>query len=315
MQYSSSVAILTALSVCPLFAESAATPLFRTDVNMVMLTFKVENRGRPVPGLGAADVEVLEDGVAQQITDFVASRSSEAENQPRVPESIFLLVDTSNAMYRGYAYAYDAIAQFIRGLDPRDAIAVYTFSRNVSRSAPLTLDRYKALEALQQASAGDDTALYNSMLIALRDAEKVPGPRKLVVFSNGADNASLVSPDDVARVAEDAGIPIYVVSTQANDEISVNVWARITKRTGGEAHYAPLWSMQGSAFRAISEAIRGAYTVTYYSNSAKPGFRRLAVRVKGRHYSIHCRPGYSAPPKPETHTANAQAADVCGPAR
>ena len=52
--------------------------------------------------------------------------------------SVFVLFDTSNFMYRGFVYAEDAIGDFIRGLDKADSVAVYTFSRNLSRAAELT---------------------------------------------------------------------------------------------------------------------------------------------------------------------------------
>ncbi len=77
----------------------------------------------------------------------------------------------------------------------------------------LTHDRSNAILGLRKAVAGDDTALYNALLLTLRDAAKVPGRKVVIVFSNGPDNASMVAPDDVRAVAEDEGIPIYVIST------------------------------------------------------------------------------------------------------
>ena len=53
----------------------------------------------------------------------------------------------------------------------------------------------------------------NGLLLTLRDAARVPGRKVVIVFSNGPDNASMVAPDDVRAVAEDEGIPIYVIST------------------------------------------------------------------------------------------------------
>ncbi len=86
--------------------------------------------------------------------------------------------------------------------------------------------------------AGDDTALYNALLLTLRDAAKVPGRKVVIVFSNGPDNASMVAPDDVRAVAEDEGIPIYVISTNEvnKDPISSAVFRRIATRTGGKAY-------------------------------------------------------------------------------
>ena len=94
----------------------------------------------------------------------------------------------------------------------------------------LTRDRDDAIPGLRKAVAGDDSALYNALLLTLRDAAKVPGRKVVIVFSNGPDNASMVAPDDVRAVAEDEGIPIYVISTNEvnKDPISSGVFRRIS---------------------------------------------------------------------------------------
>jgi hypothetical protein len=112
---------------------------------------------------------------------------------------------TSNFMYKGFVYAEDAITDFVRGLDSADSVAVYTFSRNLSRASGLTREKSEAIAGLRKAVAGDDTALYNALLLTLRDAAKVPRRKVVIVFSNGPDNASMVAPDDVRAVAEDEG--------------------------------------------------------------------------------------------------------------
>ena len=180
--------------------------------------------------------------------------------------NVFVLFDTSNFMYHGFVYAEDAIADFVRGLDKADSVAVYTFSRNLSRAANLTNERNEAIFGLRKSVAGDDTALYNGLLLTLRDAAKVPGRKVVIVFSNGPDNASMVAPDDVRAVAEDEGIPIYVISTNDvnKDPISSNVFKRIATRTGGKAYWAKTWQKQVEAFEAIREDLGNSYTVTYY---------------------------------------------------
>src|SRR4029077_11163483 len=162
--------------------------------------------------------------------------------------NVFVLFDTSNYMYRGFVYASDAIADFIRGLDRADSVAVYTYSRNLTRASELSKERNDAIGGLRKAVAGDDSALYNALLLTLRDAAKVPGRKVVIVFSNGPDNASMVAPDDVRAVAEDEGIPIYVISTNDKDPMSSNVFRRISTGTGGKAYFAKTWQKQVEAF-------------------------------------------------------------------
>ena len=212
--------------------------------------------------------------------------------------SVFVLFDTSNFMYRGFVYAEDAIADFIRGLDRADSVAIYTFSRNLSKPGPLSKDRGEAILGLRKSVAGDDTALYNGLLLTLRDAAKVPGRKVVIVFSNGPDNASMVAPDDVRAVAEDEGIPIYVISTNEvnKDAISSGVFKRITARTGGKAYWAKTWQKQVEAFESIREDLGNSYTVTYYPQAnPNEGFRKISVELTsdiGKKYRVRARPEY-----------------------
>ncbi|MEI9975409.1 MAG: hypothetical protein WDO73_27080 [Ignavibacteriota bacterium] len=166
------------------------------------------------------------------------------------------------------------------------------------RAASLTREKTEAISGLRKAVAGDETALYNALLLTLRDAAKVPGRKVVIVFSNGPDTASMVAPDDVRAVAEDEGIPIYVISTAEvnKDPISSNVFRRLAQRTGGKAYWARTWQKQVEALEDVREEMSNAYTVTYYP-AANPneGFRKLLVEVvndPGKKLRVKYRPGY-----------------------
>jgi len=306
-------------------AAAQDRPTFRIKVDMVVLSFTItDNKGHYVNGLKPSDFRILEDGITQKVSTFsegnkppveVAADGSvkpivvdaagaapgattEVRSDAFVGTNVFVLFDTSNYMYRGFVYASDAIADFIRGLDRADSVAVYTYSRNLSRASALSKERNEAIAGLRGAIAGDDSALYNGLLLTIRDAAKVPGRKVVIVFSNGPDNASMVAPDDVRAVAEDEGIPIYVISTNeiSKDPISANVFRRISTRTGGKAYFATNWQKQVEAFEAIREDLGNSYTVTYYpQTNPNEGFRKIAVEVvsdAGKKYRVQARPGY-----------------------
>jgi Ca-activated chloride channel family protein len=246
-------------------------------------------------------VEVLDDGQTRPIR----ARDNQADSlDPNAVDlrsggtNVFVLFDTSNYMYRGFVYASDAIAEFIRGLDRADSVAVYTYSRNLNRAVPLNRDRMNAIEGLRRAVAGDDSALYNSLLLTLRDAAKVPGRKCVIVFSNGPDNASMIAPDDVRAVAEDEGIPIYVISTSevTRDPISSSIFKRISTSTGGKSYFAKTWQKQVEAFESIREDLGNSYTLTYYPrDNPNQGFRTIRIELTNeamKKYRIRVRPGY-----------------------
>lgn len=298
---------------------------------MVVLSFSVtDQKGKYVNGLKPKDLRVFEDEIPQKVATFtegnhaplqvldngetkplhVASAATAGPNgippDPNVIDlrsdssgtNVFVLFDTSNYMYRGFVYASDAIADFIRGLDRADSIAVYTYSRNLNRAVALNRDRTSAIAGLRRAVAGDDSALYNCLLLTLRDAAKVPGRKVVIVFSNGPDNASMVAPDDVRAIAEDEGIPIYVISTSEvnKDPISSTIFKRISTNTGGKSYFAKTWQKQVEAFESIREDLGNSYTVTYYPQpNPNEGFRRIRVELTPdamRKYKVRARPGY-----------------------
>lgn len=277
-------------------AETMGNTRFRVDVNMVVLSFTVtDNNGKYVSGLKPEDIRLLEDNVQQQINSFSETAVRINTGCDATGNNVLVLFDTSNCMYEGLTHAQDAIAAFIRSLPACDRVAVYGFSRNLSRGAPLTTDRFEAIRGLHSLTAGDETALYNALLLVLREAAPVPGRKMVVVFSNGPDNASVLAPDDVRRVAEEEGIPIYVVSTRSN-QITDATFARVTGSTGGKLYIANRWQKQTRAFEAIREDLSNSYTVTYYPE-ANPnhGFRKIKVEIvndEGKRYRIRARPGY-----------------------
>jgi len=317
-------AILLAGGAVWLSGQEAKTPVFRTKVDLVVLSFTVtDSKSHYINGLKPADFRILEDGIVEKVSTFAEGNKpavqvnedgsvrplidtgvepSKLAIDPRsdafVGTNVFILFDTSNFMYHGFVYAEDAIADFVRGLDRADSVAMYSFSRNLSRASDLTRDRGDAIFGLRKAVAGDDTALYNALLLTLRDAAKVPGRKVVIVFSNGPDNASMVAPDDVRAVAEDEGIPIYVISTNEvnKDPISSGVFRRITARTGGKAYWAKTWQKQVEAFESIREDLGNSYTVTYYpAFNPNEGFRKISVEIVsdiGKKYRVRSRPGY-----------------------
>src|SRR5579872_2917977 len=297
-------------------------PIFRVKVDMVVLSFQVtDSKNHYINGLKPSDFRIYEDGILQKVSTFAEGANtpvavnSDGSTRPMldakkdalpgidrpdafVGTNVFVLFDTSNFMYRSFVYAEDAISDFVRGLDHADSVAVYTFSRNLSRAANLTHEHSDAIAGLRNEGAGDETALYNALLLTIRDAAKVPGRKVVIVFSNGPDNASMVAPDDVRAVAEDEGIPIYVISTAEvnHDPISSSVFRRISTSTGGKAYFAKTWQKQVEAFENIREDLGNSYSVTYYPQpNPNEGFRKITVEITsdvGKKYRVRARPGY-----------------------
>ncbi len=312
MQYRFPLLAFSLLAAPLIHSQVDSRARYKVDVNMVVLTFSVTDKtGNHVTGLKPADIRIFEDGIPQKLAAFAEGSTlfRLLDDGPGSPGTgVFLLFDTSNRMYTSYPYVRDAIAEFIRRLAPVDSAAIYTFSRNLFRAAPLTRDHVRAGAGLDNISAGDDSALFNALLLTLRDAAQVPGRKAIVVFSNSPDNASMLSPYDVARVAVNEGIPIYVISTRdaVQDPVMFDALQYLTVTTGGKLYCARNWQKQAGAFQSIREDIRNSYTAYYYpAPNPNQGFRNIKIEVVtpgGSACHVLARPGYEPRKELATHT-------------
>ncbi len=299
----------------------------RVSVVLVQLNVAVtDNKGNYVSGLGPEDFAITEDKILQKTATFEegngptrrvldVAASADEKSLPKSGDkssaqdtltnserfagaNVFILFDTSNYMYRGFVFAQDAIADFIRSLEGVSKVALYSYSRDLSRVAALTPDRSQVLRGVRNTVAGDDAALYNSLLLTVKDAAGLTGRKAIVVFSNGPDNASLVPPEDVAELAQSTGTIIYMISTQVAEQepISTAVFERMSKATGGKAYFSKDWQDEKQAFNSIRDDLAHLYSISYYP-SANPnrGWRAISVKLVGKNlqkYHIRTRAGY-----------------------
>ena len=299
--------------------EAQESPDFHVVVNMVQLNVAVTDKnGKYVTGLRPQDFVISEDGISEKTATFAEGNEparslrellgQDAPGDPADRDSqvrganVFVLFDTSNYMYRGFVFAQDAITEFIRSLEEADRIALYSYSRDLSRVAPLTADRTQVVQAVRSTVAGDEAALYNALLLTLKDAAQNSGRKVVVVFSNGPDNSSVVPPEDVAEFAQSAGVSIYMISTQKArlEPVSTAVFDRMTAATGGKAYFAKDWRDEHRAFASVRDDLAHLYSLSYYPKpNANNGWRAITVKLVGdqnKKYKIRTRNGYRPQP-------------------
>jgi Ca-activated chloride channel homolog len=337
----SSVWIGTSLFVfCLLGGEqrpAAQEDATRLHVNVVLVQLSVavtDRKGNYIAGLKPQDFSIVEDKIPEKLATFEegsglvnpgmgvarahdedapdaadARSTSPAPDLAGVPISavaganVFLLFDTSNYMYRQFVFAQDAIADFVRSMDSATKIAFYSYSRNLSRAATLTSDRFSVVSGVRSTVAGDDAALYNSLLLTVKDAAPLRGRKAIVVFSNGPDNASSVPPEDVAELAQSTGTIIYIISTRVaqSDPISAAAFERMSRASGGKAYFAKNWREEKQAFASIREDLGHLYTLSYYPQpNPNRGWRTIHVKLVGKDlqkYRIRTRDGYRLLPQ------------------
>jgi Ca-activated chloride channel family protein len=268
------------------------------DVHLVALQATVHDRqGRFVSDLSERDFEVYEDGIRQSIRLF---------RHEDVPVTVGLVVDHSGSMRAKLKEVTAATRTFVKSSNPEDQMFVVNFNESVSLGLPAAI-RYTGssneLEsAIWRAPAAGMTALYDAIVTGLQRMREGSRDRKaLVVISDGGDNASKTSLQEVLKLAEESSAMIYTIGIFDEDDPDRNTRAltHLARATGGEAFFPDKLDEVVEICDSIARDIRNQYTIGYVSTNTKRNDSYRAIRVVARakdhgRLSVRTRSGYIA---------------------
>jgi len=264
---------------------SKDTYKIKTQVNLVVLHVSVLNdRSVFVPGLMEDNFRVLEDKVEQKLSVF---------KQEDVPVSFGLVVDNSGSMRDKRPQVNAAALTFVKTSNPQDEGFVVNFNDDyyLDTEHDFTSDLAEMRTALERIDARGRTALYDAVIGSLDHLKKGTRDKKvLLVVTDGEDNASRHSLENVVEQAQRSNAVIYAVGVFSDDDIKHNHRAMKKARgalsdlaiaTGGLAFFPENADDTEAICTQIAHDIRNQYTLAYYpTNTAHDGtFRTVAVQV------------------------------------
>jgi VWFA-related protein len=136
------------------------------------------------------------------------------------------------------------------------------------------------------------TSLVDGAYAGLTIGESDAGRALLIVFSDGLDTMSWLSPAAVLETAKRSNVVVYGVSVGRSRAAFLR---DLTSLSGGRLFEMEKTTNLGAAFMSILEEFRHRYLVGYTPRGvSKDGWHRLDVRVKGKKASVKARPGYLA---------------------
>lgn len=289
----------------------SAPDALRVNVDLVVLHATVENRSHSlVSGLRKEDFQVYEDGMLQRIESF---------SDEDIPVTVGLVVDNSGSMMLKHREVIAAALAFARSSNPEDQLFVVHFNEHVWFGLPadtLFTDREPQLKAaLSRINADGKTALYDATAAALEHLKKGKWDKKvLVVISDGADNASKHSRNEVMALAEKSNVILYTVGLFQPEDHDANpgVLKEFAQATGGEVLLPESLKKIVPISEQIARDIRSQYTITYVPTNTKQDGAYRAVEVKARasghgRLRVRTRAGYYARLKPPPLPASGSA--------
>ena len=266
-------------------AVATQEPAFSGKVEVVRVDVLVTDRGQAMRGLQGRDFDLLDNGVPQQV-DLVSF--------DEIPLNLVFVLDMSSSVVGDRLDHLRAGARTVlSGLKREDQAALITFSHMVVRGSDLTTNLDQVRAALDRPPTRGETALVDAVYTGITVGESDVGRALVIVFSDGLDTASWLSPTSVLDTAKRSDVVVYAVAVGGSPKTSF--LRELSELTGGRLLDAGSTQNLGATFVGILDEFRQRYLVSYSPRGvSKDGWHRLEVRVKGRKAVVKARPGYLA---------------------
>jgi VWFA-related protein len=274
-------------------------PAFSSHSELVVLHATITDQaGAYVTGLTREAFAILEDGQPQSPQLFASDEA---------PVTVGLLVDSSGSMQPNRERVIAAVAAFAEARHPRDELFALAFNDRITAALPPTAP-FTSDVAVLQAGLGQAihtsgrTALFDGIVAGLDYLGRGHHERRvLVIVSDGADNASSATFEEVVAKTRASNVVVYTVALVDPVDRSGNpgLLKRIAQANGGDGFAPNNVGDISEVLQRIARDIRHTYTIGYVStNPARDGaFRQIRLVVRSpdrRRLVVRTRSGYLA---------------------
>lgn len=297
--------------------RAAATPpraAADVSVGYVLVPFVVSDRkGRPVAGLRQKDVTLLSDGfpVAYDLFEWSVD----------APVSFAVLLDGSGSMalagkMEGARAAISALAE---ARVPGDDFALFVFAEGeLKEVVPFTEDPMEVVRAARRVTPWGKTAFRDALARMPGESLKGKnGSRAIVLLSDGIDNDSRVTEEELKRLMEGVEVPVYPLGIRSPGALerpqpgktlewmlNIDVLRQVAAMTGGRMAVVDDPAQLPARILDIQKDLRSQYLIGFAPTGLGPvRYRSLTLRVAGPARPVRVRAGYrgSDPPAHGTH--------------
>jgi Ca-activated chloride channel family protein len=264
---------------------TAQQATFSSRVEAVRVDVLVTDRGQVVRGLRPEDFEVRDEGVLQAV-DLVRLE--------QLPLNVILGLDVSASVSgERLEHLQSAGHSLLERLAKDDRAALVTFSHVVSLRQELTGDIARLREVLADVIPLGQTSLVDGSYGAMTLAGSDVGRSLLIVFSDGVDTSSFLSPEVVLQTARRSDVVVYGVAMRSR--IEPKFLKDLGELTGGAVFEVDSTKDLSQTFLRILDEFRQRYLLSFSPTGvSSTGWHRLDVRVKGRRVTVKARAGYQA---------------------
>ena len=302
------VALAIAASGHPTGAVSASggQQPYRSTTEAVLVDVLVTRNHRPVEGLTAADFHVRDSGVPQSVSLLALDA---------MPVDLRLVLDVSGSLHGAQlAHLKAAARAAVESLGRDDRVELLTFSDNIRLRAKASAGRDAILSEIENVTAAGWTSLVDATFTALSLPEEPTRRALALVFTDGQDTSSWLSPADVVRTTAQSRVTVYgVMATPAGSSFVPMGMSRLRELllaepiafrlgflpivvadSGGELMHAEADINLRSAFLDVLSRFNRRYVLSYTPTGVpREGWHPIDVQMKDKSLQVTARRGYT----------------------
>ena len=239
--------------------------------SVLVLQLIRDQNGNPITDLNVGNFTVTEDTKPVVVTD-VRTVQQAASNL-----SVSLVLDRSGSMAgQKNADMEGAASQFVSLLQPNDYGEIINFSDTVDVTQAFTNDKSMLTQAIQGRDASGATALFDGIFQAVTDTGARGGRQAVIAMTDGLENSSSHSQDDILQAAHQQVVPVFTVGLGSDADQST--LQNIASKTNGTFTFAPSSSDLKGIYSSIANQLNGQIQLSFISpNITVSGVKRHVV--------------------------------------
>ncbi len=263
--------------------QKQGPPVFRASVDLVLVPVTVTDRlNRYIVDMKVEDFQVFENKVEQEIIYFGTGKS---------PVSVGFILDISGSMKDNIASARNSIVRFLEQGDPRDEFFLVTFNNRTAIAQDFTPRGSNVRDKIVFANPKGSTALFDAVYVGLEKMRDAMHPKRaLIVVTDGEDNSSRYTFNEVRDMARESPVQIYVIGERGEVGYGAGVIKELVRLSGGRPFFPTSLTQLDYFADLIHTELRSQYVLGYRSTDRSPGddWRKIKVKLN---------PGEDLPPK------------------
>ena len=263
--------IASLLSIISIHAQPLSMSFREINaVNLPLVKLRVclASNDLPVQWPGRALYRLTENGVVMPITVDCPDSG--------IINSVEMVLDNSGSLTLSLPDLKTACHHLVDSLRSNDEASLLTFGP-VKILQDFTPDKNLLHAAVNTMTAGGNTALWDAAMLSIQRLAARSGEHVCIILTDGIDNASSASYEDVIAAATAAGIKVFTIGFSTNT-VSDEELSDLAKQTGGE--YFRVFSSSGlvKIFEAIaSNIVDVCCTITYTAERCTDSVRAIRL--------------------------------------